>query len=649
MLKFGLSKASRRVIIGGLRGPPLFPPAPAIKATSRISAAGLHSTGTNPTTKAVIFDVGGVVVPSPFPLIDQFEIRENLSAGSINQTIRHYGAEGSFRKLERGELTLESFCRPFSVEYSELHGVAITPEQVWGLAKGLGGLDKDLVPYKEVMDLMVKLKSAGIKIGVVTNNFKFDDGRTVLPHSGLEHVDVFVESCIEGVNKPDIVIYQKALDKLGVEGSEAIFLDDIGGNLKTASQLGIITIKVDNISDAMKQVEDVAFANIFPKGTQDVSDKLQLPVDSLVKYLKDNHNLSHPFPPLIRSFSHGQSNPTYFVKYGDSQIVLRKKPPGKLLPSAHAVEREYRIMKSLQNYNVPIPPLLSLCEDSNVLGTPFYLMEYVPGNIFKDLSLPSLQPPQRKEVYHKMCHTLASIHNVDINEASLNDFGKTGDYVKRQISRWSKQYESSKTHDMPAMDELIKWLNNNSIDSEATTVVHGDYRLDNLIYSSDSYNVLAVLDWELSTLGDPLSDLSYCCMPYYLSPDNILLKGLNGVDVTSLGIPTEEELLSYYCTLRGLKDVPNWSYYMSFTFFRISAILQGVYKRSLQNQASSDNAKTVGGMAESFAQTGLSIATRQFKPTSPFSRDQRRSYSTSPPAHTTSDDGICLNSCVFYQ
>ncbi|XP_019850051.1 PREDICTED: acyl-CoA dehydrogenase family member 10 [Amphimedon queenslandica] len=588
--------------------------------------------------KAVIFDIGGVVIPSPFPLIERFERNHRLPIGSINATIKHYGHDGAFKKLERGEITLEGFCVPFSTEYSEFNSIMLSPEKVWGLARGLGGLDVTLKPFKEVVGLMSQLKKAGIKVAIITNNFKFDDGKTVLPTEKLEDVDVFIQSCIEGISKPDPLIYERALEMLGTKGEETVFLDDIGSNLKAAANLGITTIKVDDVGKAIREVEDIVFDTSAPKGTSVPSPKLQLPIESLTRYLQETHGLSQEGPPLIRSFDHGQSNPTYYIECGGSKLVLRKKPPGKLLPSAHAVEREYRVMKAVKDYNVPVPNLLSLCEDESIVGTPFYLMEYVEGRIFKDASLPSLKPDERNGIYSRMCEALASIHNVSIEKANLYDYGKQGNYVRRQIDRWSKQYRSSMTHEIPAMEELLPWLQSNTPESDTTTIVHGDFRLDNLIFSADSSSVLGVLDWELSTLGDPLSDLANACLAYHRPHDNPLFVGLSGLNLSSLGIPSEEEFLAQYCELRGMSSIPNWSFYMAFTFFRVAAILQGVYKRSLTNQSSAANSKQVGLMAESFAEQGWSIACGgrgSGTSHSPFSG--RRSFSTHSSSAATTD------------
>ena len=394
-----------------------------------------------------------------------------------------------------------------------------------------------------------------------------------------------VESAKLGISKPDPEIFKVLLKRLRVEGEETIFLDDIGSNLKPAKKIfNMDTIRVEeaSITSALKQLEYKLGVRLVIPGTTCMSEKQKLPVEKLQTYLLEKHDLKGHRSPTIKVFKHGQSNPTYYVSYAGRDLVLRKKPPGKLLPSAHAVEREYHVMRAMQSAGVPVPPLYSLCEDSSVIGTPFYMMEYVSGRLFKDPSLEEVPLEQRKDYYYSMIDTLTAIHSVDIDRVGLHDFGRHGNYILRQTERWSKQYVASKTRDIPAMDKLMQWLPENAPGNPQTTVVHGDYRIDNLIFDHDKLQVISVLDWELSTLGDPLSDLAYCCMPYYLEPHHPALRGFSGRNVGSMGIPSVDDLLQRYCELTGTPNIPDWKIYMAFSFFRVAAILQGVYKRSLQ-------------------------------------------------------------------
>lgn len=310
----------------------------------------------------------------------------------------------------------------------------------------------------------------------------------------------------------------------------------------------------------------------------------------------------------IRQFQGGQSNPTYLLDTGQHRYVLRKKPPGKLLPSAHQVEREYRVISALADTDVPVPRARLLCEDSEVIGTPFYVMDYVEGRVCPYPELTEVARDQRRPVYMAMADTLARLHSVDWQAVGLADFGKPENYVARQIKRWSGQYEASRTEHLEAMDNLIAWLPENIPGAEETTIAHGDFRLGNLLLHPERPEVVAVLDWELSTLGHPLADLAYCCMPYHLPTGIEGIRGLVGQDLEELGIPDEAEFLQAYCQRTGRSGIPRWNFYLAFSLFRIAAILQGVYARALQGNASSGNALEVGRRAGLLADVGWKLA-----------------------------------------
>lgn len=311
---------------------------------------------------------------------------------------------------------------------------------------------------------------------------------------------------------------------------------------------------------------------------------------------------------VVRQFKGGQSNPTYWVGMNDAALVVRKKPPGDLLPSAHAVEREYRIMKALAGTGVPVPDALALCEDASVIGTPFFVMRYVPGKIFWDPTLPEMPSnAARTQVYEEYIGSLAKLHMVDYAKVGLGDYGKVGGYVARQVDRWSKQYEASRTSDIAPMEALMTWLRSKQPASDETTLIHGDYRIDNLMFETgESPRALAIIDWELSTLGHPVSDLAYACMGYHLNLPG--RGGLAGVDVRSLGIPNEQEMVDAYCAKTGRKSIEDWPYFMAFGIFRLAAIAQGVYKRSLQGNASSEDAGGYGAAVTMLADLGCGIA-----------------------------------------
>jgi len=314
-------------------------------------------------------------------------------------------------------------------------------------------------------------------------------------------------------------------------------------------------------------------------------------------------------PMSVQQYQGGQSNPTYRLEAGGTRYVLRKKPPGKLLPSAHLVEREYRVMKALSGTDVPVPKMHLLCEDDTVLGTTFFVMEYVEGRVLPDPSIADASSPdERRATYDSLCDTLATLHNVDYEAIGLGDFGKPAHYVPRQIDRWTKQFHAAKTDDMPAMDALIEWLPANMPAGDETAIAHGDFRLENTILHPTEPRVIAVLDWELSTLGHPLGDLAYNCMTFHLPHGAPSLKGIAGLDLKALGIPSEEDYVARYCRMTGRESIPDWPFYIVFAMFRLASICQGVYARALQGNASSDNALTVGKKAAVLADIAWDIA-----------------------------------------
>jgi len=308
----------------------------------------------------------------------------------------------------------------------------------------------------------------------------------------------------------------------------------------------------------------------------------------------------------VCQFKGGQSNPTYWLADRERQYALRKKPPGKLLQSAHAVDREYRVMRALGDTDVPSANMYALCEDDSVIGTSFFVMEYVQGRIFWNVQLPDLEPSERRAIYEELARVLAAIHSVDLGAVGLSDYGRPDAYVARQVKRWTKQYLASQTADVEPMNTLIEWLPANIPDDEATALVHGDYRLDNIIFHPSEPRALAVIDWELSTLGHPLSDLAYTCMLY----DVMLPKigGLAGVNFEKSGIPDEDAFVARYCELVGRDSVPDLSYYKAFSVFRLAAIAQGVYKRSLDGNASSTEAAMFGAAVPHLAGIGCGLA-----------------------------------------
>ena len=304
----------------------------------------------------------------------------------------------------------------------------------------------------------------------------------------------------------------------------------------------------------------------------------------------------------IGQFAGGQSNPTYLLTAGVDHYVLRRKPPGALLPSAHAVDREYKIMRALADSGVPVPKVFALCEDPGVIGTAFFLMEYVQGRVFWDPTLPGMEPAERAALYDELNRVIAALHAVDYRAVGLGDYGRPGNYLSRQIDRWTRQYRAAATETMDAMERLIEWLPAHVPGSDETTVVHGDYRIDNVIFHPTEPRILAVLDWELSTLGHPLADLAYHVMPWRVTADEF--RGIKGNDLAQLGIPDEAAYVAAYCRRTGREGIPDWDYYLAFNMFRMASILQGILARAIQGNATSSEALETGKRARPMAAAG---------------------------------------------
>ena len=333
----------------------------------------------------------------------------------------------------------------------------------------------------------------------------------------------------------------------------------------------------------------------------------RIDADALARYL--NGTLpGFKGPVHAEKTATGQSNPTFLLSSPSGRYVLRKKPPGQLLKSAHAIEREYRVMKGLGQTDVPVPRMLLLCEDESILGTPFFLMQFVDGTIFWNPALPELTKAQRAKVYDEQNRALAALHRVDPAAIGLADFGRAGSYFSRQRDRWTKQYRASETERIEDMERLITWLERNEPpDDGRVSLVHGDYRLDNMIFAKDASQLRAVIDWELSTLRHPFSDLAYQCMQWRL-PNRDAMRGLADVDRKSLGIPTEEEYVGKYCERMRIDNIPHWKFCLAFSFFRLAAIVQGVKRRGLEGNASNpERARASGAMVPILAAMGAGV------------------------------------------
>lgn len=323
----------------------------------------------------------------------------------------------------------------------------------------------------------------------------------------------------------------------------------------------------------------------------------------------DAHVLGFRGPMSFEKFATGQSNPTFKLTAASGQYVLRRKPPGQLLKSAHAVDREFRVQQALAETDVPVARMFALCEDEAVIGSMFYVMEHVPGRTFVDPRLPDLTPEDRATIFDDMNRVLAAIHSVDLSATGLTDYGPRGNYYQRQIDRWTKQYRATETDTLSDMNALIDWLASHVPEDDGrVTLVHGDYRIDNLLFAPDRPHCVAVLDWELSTLGHPFADLASVIMQWGL-PTGDVGRGLAGVDRAPLGIPEDQAFIDAYCKRMGLSGIDGFGFYLAFAYFRMAAILQGVKRRALDGNASNpEKALELGAYVPAFAKGGLDAA-----------------------------------------
>ncbi|MEQ6250859.1 phosphotransferase family protein [Sulfitobacter sp. HNIBRBA3233] len=336
-----------------------------------------------------------------------------------------------------------------------------------------------------------------------------------------------------------------------------------------------------------------------------MTDTQTLDEAAVADYLKQNLP-GFEGPMEVRKFQGGQSNPTFLLKTPAHDYVLRRKPPGTLLKSAHAVDREFRVQSALQGSDVPVAKMHLLCEDDDVIGSMFYIMDHVPGRNFNLPSMEGVSPQDRGRIISEMNRVLAALHEVDIEARGLSDYGPEGNYYARQIGRWTKQYKASETDKIPAMDELMARLAEETPQEDGQrTLVHGDYRLDNMIFDAETTDCRAVLDWELSTIGHPYADLAAVIMQWQM-PAGTEGRGMAGLDRKALGLPSDEEFIAQYCKRRGIDGIDNFGFYLGFTFFRMAGIIQGVLKRALDGNASNpERAMKVGQYVPVFAQHGL--------------------------------------------
>jgi aminoglycoside phosphotransferase (APT) family kinase protein len=340
------------------------------------------------------------------------------------------------------------------------------------------------------------------------------------------------------------------------------------------------------------------------------------PVDAALLAWLERHVDGFRGPARIEKFTGGQSNPTFKVTAASGHYVLRRQPPGELLKSAHAVDREFRVQRALYGSKVPVARVHALCEEPGELGSMFYVMDFCDGRIFWQAALPEIDDPrERGAVYDEMNRVLTELHRVDLAACGLADYGKPGNYFARQLTRWTGQYRASELRPIPAMEELMSWLDaNQPPDDGKVALVHGDYRLDNMVFHRERPEIIAVLDWELSTLGHPYADLAYQCMQLRMPSRKGNLSGLAGVDRRKLGIPSEAEYVARYCRRMNIDRIGNWSFCLAFSFFRLAAIVQGIAKRAVLGNASNEKAASMGSWVEPLAKEALSVIVEQSRP-----------------------------------
>ncbi|NXS51234.1 ACD10 dehydrogenase, partial [Brachypteracias leptosomus] len=557
--------------------------------------------------RAVIFEASSMLLPSPAKTAADWEAQNCFPAGTIQQALHCGGENSPSLKYTRGELTAVGFLQELGQQCFEIANVCVPVDSfVSDLIR------KEVIKELPIMAEAVQcIRAEGLKTALLCDNFSLLSGEDFLPLD-QKLFDVMVESSQEGMWEPDPGIYKLCLERLGVQPQESILLNNSSQSLKAAAQLGMKTVKVHDPEVALKELETHLGFPLqgFVPYTRSVRSNMEISREHLQKYLENVLGAQPTGPLVVRQFGQGDSTRTFSIRFGDHLLVLKKEPPDSPCPSGPAVRRECRVLRALSEAGVPVPTVLALCEDTSILGSPFCLLEHCAGCVYTAASLPTLQPSQRRAIYAAMSQVLSKIHSVDPRAAKLEDLGEQGNYIQQQVETWTKQYRAVETGVIPAMERLIQWLPLHFPESQKTTVVHGDFRMDNLVFHPDRPQVLAVLGWKLSALGDPISDLATSCMPFFLPPHFSALRGLSKCDLGLLGVPTAEEYSQMYCGHVGMDHPENWNFYMAFAFFRLAVKLQGLYKHSLAgeepNQASPgesspEDAELVADLAWDFA------------------------------------------------
>ncbi|NWI18649.1 ACD10 dehydrogenase, partial [Crypturellus soui] len=550
----------------------------------------------------------------PFLYID-WEVQNCIPAGTVQQAVLAGGENSPSLKYTRGELSAVEFLQEFGQQCFDIANVSVPVDSFL-----LHLIRKEMIKQLPVMAEAVQcIRAEGLKTAALSSSFSLLNGESFLPLDRKQFCKThclslqIVETRHEGMSKLDPRVYKLCLERLGVQPHESIFLDDISQSLKAAAQLGIRTVKVVDTAGALGELEACLGFPLqgFVPYTRSVRATTEIPKSRLQKYLEYVLGGQATGPLVLRQFGHREPPLTYHVKLGDRSLVLKKEPRGDLLPAGPAVTRECGVLKALSEAGVPVPHVLALCEDSSVLGSPFYVMEHCAGHLYRDVALPGLPPSQRRAVYAAMSEVLSKIHSVELRAAELEHGGEPGSYIQQQVQSWTKQYRAVEMQVIPAMERLIAWLPLHFPESQKTAVVHGDFRLDNLIFHPERPQVLAVLGWRFAALGDPISDVANNCMAYFLPPPLGTLRGPRERDLERLGIPTAEEYSQMYWHHAGMQRPENWNFYMAFAFFRLAVRLQGLHKHSLRGHARPAPGESHQEHAELVADLAWDFATKE--------------------------------------
>ncbi|XP_062372623.1 acyl-CoA dehydrogenase family member 10-like [Sardina pilchardus] len=509
--------------------------------------------------KAVIFDMYGVLIPSPMPKAKEWEERNGVPLGTIGRAIRTGGEASIWKQFMRGELGVEEFLKAFNNECSTIAGCAVSMDSF--LEALTSGVMRQ--PLPGMMAAVESIRALGLKTAVLSNNFLLPGGGSYLPLD-QRMFNVIVESCRVGLCKPDPRIYELCADRLGVSPQEAVFLDDLPMNVEAAAQVGMRGIQVADPAVAIRELEKLlqfSLSDCVP-GIY-LMKKHQLPMDQLNHYLREAIQLTGTDPVTVQRISHISSQHTYLLSSRGRKMVL------KMSSHIQAAKREQRTLTALRGSRVPVPDVLKLCEDASVLGSPFLLLEPRGGRLLQDPSLPDLTPEERRAAHRAVIQTLCHIHSLEPNTANLDKYEPVGQLVAMLAER----YRASTRPSIPAMDRLMEWLPAHLPTEQPAKVVHGDFRLSSLVFDVEKPQVTAVLGWDRCALGDPLMDLASLCMAHYLPPDSPIQPGLGQRDLAQAGIPEAAEVFQQYSHVMGLGDIPHWQFYMALSFFRLAVDL----------------------------------------------------------------------------